>query len=203
MGCDIHCYVEKLGDDGIWRSVDPVGNDPRWMRPGQLQWDFDRNYCSFAVMAGVRNSHDMEPISEPRGLPSDVSPLVKAESDGFDVDGHSHSWLMLAELLAFDFDKGAKKVGVVDMAEFKEYLKNGRPRSYSGSVFGTNVKIVSVEDMRRIEREGAPDKDAHYYTNLTWSDSYRDSCWSLVRFIEKLKKIGAPDKVRAVFWFDN
>ena len=105
-------------------------------------------------------------------------------------------------LLAFDFDKKSNKVGTVDMNEYREYLKTGRPRSYSGGVYGSKVKIVSMEDMARIEREGAPD-DNHYYTNLKWQDTYRYSCHGLVGFIEKLKQVGPPDKVRVVFWFDN
>lgn len=84
MGCDIHGFVE-------------VKKDGKWLVYSQI--DRDRDYKLFAKMANVRNfdSH-VEPISDPRGLPDDVSEVAKIESDYFDSDGHSHSWLSKEEI---------------------------------------------------------------------------------------------------------
>jgi hypothetical protein len=41
----------------------------------------ERNYSLFALLANVRNSAGVKPISEPRGLPEDVSEIVKKISD--------------------------------------------------------------------------------------------------------------------------
>lgn len=92
MGCDIHVSVEVL-DNGTW-SATPQRDlfQHRW-------------YPVFALLAGVRNSADYPSISEPRGLPGDVTQAVKGrfadEDDRMGV--HTPSWLTVDELLAFDY----------------------------------------------------------------------------------------------------
>ena len=48
-------------------------------------------------MADVRNYEDETPLSEPRGLPEDVTKSTQFDSDTIGSDGHSHSWLSSAE----------------------------------------------------------------------------------------------------------
>lgn len=92
MGCDIHSFVE-VKQEGTWKQVEGV-------------FPFDwRNYSVFAFLANVRNYDCCEPISEPRGLPSDVSNdidfIYKDEEDYV----HSTSYLTVKELIDFDYDK--------------------------------------------------------------------------------------------------
>ena len=156
------------------------------------------------MLAGVRNSYDMKPISEPRGIPEDASDGVKAAYEYWDADAHSASWLTLPELLSFDWGQSVTKNGWVTLKEFKTFLENGQPDAWCGGVGGGNVRHVSNEDMRRLALEGqSPEDPASYYTNITWGDNYRDSCGVLLEFIEKLKKLGDPERIRVVFWFDN
>lgn len=89
MGCDIHAYLERKFDDE-WHMITPIkgyvgDNDGRG---GQ------RDYAFFARLCGVRASYDDNKNShpEPKGLPHDVSTVVKWHSDTWDADGHSHSW---------------------------------------------------------------------------------------------------------------
>lgn len=95
MGCDIHSFAE-VKENGSWKVVEDY-------RPFQ-----DRNYQLFALLADVRNGsgfagcdtgNHIEPISIPKGLPKDCSAKVQLNSDDWDIDGHSHSWLTLKELL--------------------------------------------------------------------------------------------------------
>lgn len=89
MGCDIHSFCEKLTPNG-WVGV--------YMSPFS-----DRRYSVFGFLADIRNYSDVPPISLPRGLPNDVSILVKDEyGDG--IDWHSSSWLTVQELTDFDYD---------------------------------------------------------------------------------------------------
>lgn len=115
MGCDIHMYVEKLQneeqqdfeDKKPWREIyRPV---QRIFSDNISAWDINyygyenRNYTLFAILAGVRNYKDWEPIHEPKGIPDDCSPFVLSEYKDWDTDGHSHSWFTLQELLDYDW----------------------------------------------------------------------------------------------------
>lgn len=120
MGCDIHLHVE-IKVNGQWHHY----NHP----------SVDRHYALFARMAGVRNRDNVKPIAMPRGLPKDVTFTTKFDSDSWDVDGHSHSWLSSeeVELLLKEFDQSEiweEKFGYLmgsSMATFHKY-KDGRGR---------------------------------------------------------------------------
>ena len=77
MGCDIHMHTE-IKVKGKWIHW----NQPR----------IDRSYQLFGLLAGVRQKPD-EQISEPRGLPKDISETIKIHADYWEGDGHSHSWI--------------------------------------------------------------------------------------------------------------
>jgi len=93
MGCDIHAYLEVKNNNGDWLFI----NEPEKIN--------QRNYRLFATLAGVRNSFGIDPISNPRGIPEDVTDYVKGEFDTWEGDGHNHSYLTAKELLEFDYDK--------------------------------------------------------------------------------------------------
>ena len=90
MGCDIHGFLE-VKIDGTWH----VYGNPK----------IARDYYLFAQLAGVRNYDNITPISVPRGLPEDCSVVVQKESDRWADDGHSHSWVTMAELATVVGDK--------------------------------------------------------------------------------------------------
>jgi hypothetical protein len=82
MGCDIHGWVEKKVR-GNWIGIRPL-TDHKKAR--------ERNYHRFAALAGVRGEGP-----QPRGLPLDASDSAAYDAECWDGDGHSHSWLPLAE----------------------------------------------------------------------------------------------------------
>jgi hypothetical protein len=167
------------------------------------------------------------PISEPRGLPEDVSPEVQAVSDCYGMEGHSHSWLTLAELLAYDWSQITRNIGIVGALEFADFEKNGEPRKYSGGVFGHRVKGVSHERMREEVARYRPEIDRviageeigseweafeemlreqpeEYLTQITWEEKYADCAWRFLdETLPKLQALGSPEDVRIVFFFDN
>jgi len=66
-----------------------------------LVWT-SRDYRLFSALADVRTWHDgVIPIAEPRGVPPDASPRVKREEEKWGEDGHTHSWLLLSEILEY------------------------------------------------------------------------------------------------------
>jgi hypothetical protein len=98
-------------------------------------WAYDgRNYDLFAILADVRNGRGFagfytgegfNPISDAKGLPEDVSSEVKAESDRWDCDGHSHSYFNLKELVYYDWEQTTitLKDGIYNMDTPLEELK--------------------------------------------------------------------------------
>jgi len=109
MGCDIHSLVE-VRVDGKWGMACSVFPLDDWER----EWckkDFgdeplsNRNYSLFGWLADVRNYSAVTPISDPRGVPNGISEDARKEIEYWGIDGHSHSWLTLKELLEYDYDQ--------------------------------------------------------------------------------------------------
>lgn len=92
MGCDIHSHAEHKVD-GKWKVI-----------PGLTPFDW-RSYGMYGFLAGVRNYSAVPPISEPRGTPDDAAPEIRESWESWDMDGHSHSWLSVAELSSFNYDQ--------------------------------------------------------------------------------------------------
>jgi hypothetical protein len=84
MGCDIHFHTE-VKVDGTWHHH----SNPK----------IERDYWLFALLANVRNYDDeVQPISDPRGLPSDVSVVTQIYREKDGVDGHSDTWIAANEM---------------------------------------------------------------------------------------------------------
>lgn len=110
MGCDIHSFAEKRNKQtNKWEKVEDVFSldkyDKERLKKDKGKNPFNwRSYSMFAFLAGVRNYNHYEPLSEPKGLPDDISDEVKEEyGEGWDY--HSASFLTAKELLDFDYDK--------------------------------------------------------------------------------------------------
>lgn len=212
-------FIEKytsLSDEEI---MEKYGDDPRLDMRGPWDDDYDlrgRNYNWFAILADVRNGSGFAgcdtgdkftPIAMPRGLPDDASPEIKRESDQWGVDGHSHSWFTLREILDYDWDSGAIQRGYVDASEFKKYIENGKPSSWWGDVRGGNVVRITNNQMKDVIMGvyGNLNPDDTHYTQIEWGEPCRDAVGSqyLDTILDKLAEYGEPEEVRIVFWFDN
>ena len=78
MGADIHGWVEKKVD-GKWVAFKELHDD-------------NRIYSRFGALANVR-----EPGPFPRGIPTDISDTTKLHIEQWGSDGHSHSYLSIAD----------------------------------------------------------------------------------------------------------
>lgn len=89
-----------------WISVDEWIHDP-YFETSEVRNKYwiDRNYLLFAILANVRNQYNIQPISQPKGLPKDVSHEVKKQNDEENGDAHTRSWLTLKELLEYDWQQ--------------------------------------------------------------------------------------------------
>jgi hypothetical protein len=190
-----------------------------------------RNYDLFAMLADVRNGRGFAgcntgdgftPISEPKGVPDDASAYYKWQANRYGVDGHSHSWLTLAELKAYDWHgQFTHKRGWVAMDEYKTFLEKGHPESWSGGVSGGSVKHVTNAEMDKLIADGVNSPGLmsgphdftapHYYTQVEWKIAYAESAdWFLEHSIPVMEKLagnsdvlGGAEGVRMVFFFDN
>lgn len=106
MGCDIHMHIEYKRS-GQWICGDYFRKNPLYGRyAGEPEYTLvgfhdNRDYDLFATLANVRNYGKTDYISEPRGLPDDITDDVKAMAGDWDIDGHSHSYLTLREIIDF------------------------------------------------------------------------------------------------------
>ena len=205
MGTDIHCFVEKRNKKGVWEQI--TGFETSWGTDAVSPLEH-RNYDMFAVLADVRNGvgfagvptgEPVEPISEPRGLPYDVSDEVRKE---LDHEGwlHSVSWLTVQELLDYDIDKVKKHEGFVSAKDYRLH-KEGQPFSSCGYTSAPKCDIEELEEM------DAKYPEKQYYAKLHWEEPLKDACsplfdTALEQLIERCDEDDHSD-VRIVFGFDN
>lgn len=97
MGCDIHAFTE-VKIRGVWHCHSVLS--------------VPRTYRLFGRMAGVRNwDPAVAPIALPRGLPDDISAVVRLYAVCWEGDAHSHSWLTASEAGAIESEHGGRKPG--------------------------------------------------------------------------------------------
>jgi len=242
MGCDIHLFHEVRTPGGAWESADhwePDEDDPlRLTVPYDKALYRGRNYDLFAILADVRNGRGFagartgsgfQPISSPRGLPPDVDERIRSVSDSWGADGHSHSFLTVAELLAYDWTQVTSHEGMVPFSEFLNWSHWPRhhgecPDSYSSGVSGRDVKIIEMEagdklieelgdvrkmampDFEKTKEQEAEFMNRHHgtYVLCKWSQPYYKSCRNFLSdTLPRLWRLGRPEDVRITFWFDN
>ena len=102
MGCDIHMFREVYRNDR-WECLEETYEEEDWGSDSEgtmtrlEDLSITRNYELFGLLAaGVRTQWEFS--WQPRGLPNDVTELVKAEHEGWDIDAHTASWLGMAEI---------------------------------------------------------------------------------------------------------
>jgi hypothetical protein len=180
MGCDIHTYVEKK-IYGVWTAL--YGESPYDKSELSLEgWIYcDRSYRLFTVLAGVRSYGEViQPIAEPKGLPEDVTEVVKYEYDG---DGHTSSWFTLTELLAFDWHQKHLSKAYTSEKNAELLKQTGEPpSSCRGSLYADMPVFVEWE-------EELISSEHTFITEALYKLQYLSD--------------GKHDDIRLVFWFDN
>ena len=103
MGCDIHCNLEyRRNKESDWYDIDLYKKNEYFGEDDEPEyWKVSlyngRSYFLFGLLAGVRN-YSVEPISQPRGVPDDVSESIKEYYNKWGDDAHTPSWYTLYEL---------------------------------------------------------------------------------------------------------
>ena len=162
MGCDIHLFAEVKKKKNLidwlmfwkikqWQNIDKWTKN-KYFEEYDDEQEFEikredkfyserRNYSLFCALCGVR-SYRFEPeppfISEPKGIPNDVSEVVMREIDRHGDDGHSHNWNTLKELKEFDWSIYGETT--------KDFLDQVIPKMEAQKVKDTDVRIVYFFD---------------------------------------------------------
>jgi len=114
MGCDIYIVTEVRTQAGAWL-----------LYPAAIP--SYRDYLTFAVLANVRNRDGITPISEPKGLPEDMSNGLASLLEGRDfyLGDHSFSWLTGLELLGYPLYEEIVLERMVTAETAKDYRTTG------------------------------------------------------------------------------
>lgn len=164
MGCDIHAIMQvRKNSNSVWVTSEVL--------------PIVRNYWLFAALANVRNGRgfagvetgkEIRPISEPRGLPSDIVseldenhlylPHRVVYNDDFQavyttmfLGEHSHSWLSLIELLEYDWGQLVYRTGRVSPEIYTKLNPNERPEEFCGGTSNTSYQCHDwVESLKDI-----------------------------------------------------
>jgi hypothetical protein len=201
MGCDIHLFTEikkSINSQDKWVNADNWRYNPYYQEgndEGERMLNIDslysgRNYELFGILAGVRD-HNNDSIDDPRGLPEDVSEVTKKESDRWDGDGHSHSWLTLKELREYQgLHPVVKREGFIS-PEDAELLDEGieTPDTWCGSTSNTTWVKREWEEGYDVLKPIIDEMDKRVRDEFwVWGDE---------------PKPELDEKIRIVFWFDN
>jgi len=154
MGCDIHCIVEKKGNDGMWKAIKGQGClikmckehiheavkqnnkdnidyytkrllEYRKSHGLSIEWIFDdRHYELFALLADVRNYDEWPALFAGRGLPPHPSTSTQSELKEWDSDAHSLTYFSLKDIKDAKWDQKVIRTAVVEDGDWNEFLQH-------------------------------------------------------------------------------
>lgn len=192
-----------------WERLEAKAPDAEfeWEKPGYL----GRNYWLFWALAGVRGGPG-KPFEAPRGLPTDVSPTVLAE---WTSCVHPSERALAEHLGRWDWKAGALRAPVTG-ADRDAYAAEQRAwyRDWFRRTGGREDWYGGGDGARRwlVEGELCTALDWHSTSWLTlaevkarrWHPEVRKSAGDFFRrAVPMMARLGAPEDVRFVFWFDN
>ena len=166
MGTDIHGGFIKVVKDKFGNVVSK--------QPIKTNWNFDRNYTLFAILAGVRNGYGfagcyrhepLQPIAEGRGIPEFISVVEERteelynkyygrwddeEEFGCWLGDHSYTHMTVDEILEWKgWNNHLSQGGVVSVEHYEETVAKGKePESWCGGISGGGVVTVAEDEYK-------------------------------------------------------
>lgn len=208
MGCDIHiCTEAQQTIDGKkrWVNIDHFRHNRYYNEESPEEGERElelvpiynsRSYILFSILADVRNYSGNIPISQPKGIPDDCSKVTRKEIDFWGVDGHSHSYLTLRELLEYrESYLAIKYSGLVSAKQAEDLDKYGiKPKEWCQD---TNDPDYEYREWTRINNvmDSLIDKLKERLCDEFWIYDWDDNKEDKIR--------RRMDDIRIVFWFDN
>lgn len=199
MGCDIHC-VWQAKKDGAWIDI-------------ESDYEQNRQYLLFAVLANVRNGYDIEPIADTRGLPADFAMTDDEEHVGISgksetpyatwMGDHSHTWLSGEEMIAWsETAPTITRKGVISREQYATWKKGTSPEGWSGAISGQTVHTIEETDVEGEEgwtRDALDQEWSHI--RVSWPANLGEE---LAYFFDEVKRlVGVHGEIRLVCGFDS
>jgi len=195
MGCDIHLFTERkmsINLEEKWVNIDNWKLNPYYEENNEdreVLYSINpayssRDYNLFSMLADVRNRSENKYISEPKGLPEDVSEVIKKVSESWGDDGHSHSFFTMGELYDFQKENSTQKYfGLVD-SEGRDKINKGEMPEWWCQ--GSSSPLIKMEWTRENDTLNNFISTLESHFKSQYYDKSVDS-----------------EKFRIVFWFDN
>jgi hypothetical protein len=156
---------------------------------------------------------------EPRGLPADLSaelrqgavdePWPQVERSRADPRncyqipvGAECSWVLLEEILEYDWGQTVERYGYVEVATFQHWEQTGELLEAPRERLADDEIYLPPDAARRRLRDGSADQDPagrSYVTHAPCGETHREQAVHFLALVEtELWSIGAPDRVRLV-----
>lgn len=210
MGASLHLVVQKREHSAMpWELV-----QVRWQCPWCKERGADghRHLCSSCRGAGWITNYELQcykVFGQLAGVREERWPIVACRrglprgwdrSTAPDVGEHSHSWVLLAELLAYDQEQTRVVTAFVEPDTFDEWDRVSPPKEYSRWVSGPKLTVE-----RYLEGPALSDWERwHSHIEVSWVETARQHTWGFwEHFVPVLVGLGRPEHVRLVFGFKS
>lgn len=221
-------FLVEYRVNGSWQSADewaPVED------MGMLRETIDlpmepfyegQNRAFYAILSGRHNFSEFPTIvSEPRGLPDDLSEEVQRLVNFYRDEGwfiNSPSWVTLAEIQSFDWDVPVELHVYANGQEFDAMSRGkpgviGEPAHVFASGHRKGCTYVDHEEMAEKIAEmktrykpedwmkGFTKELYTTYCHVTYTETYGEMAdWFITESVPRMKKLAPPEDVRCVFW---
>ena len=216
MGTDIHYDFQKKvkkDDREVWEII--TIDDESYESPHYIP----RNYLLFSVLADVRNGvgvagvltyKPVVPISEPRGLPDDLSRdedgkdtsregwCFNESSEDWRYGDHSCSHLSSEEILDYFKEEAVTtRTGIIGRSQYLNWDRVSQPFSWAGGVWSQDVKVLEPVDGNYPETLA----DDITHVRVSWDVNINEELEFFKKMIENLVEEHGP--IRMVFGFDS
>jgi hypothetical protein len=222
MGTSIHMFVELRNEnDGKW-EVPNVGPD----RPMS-----DRNYRLFGILREMRDFIETREsdsrffvFTRRKGVPHDLSDDLSAYFDEMGHHYHSLSWILLSELMSFDWTQRTTYpllVGPVEFLKWRQWRDydtyNYWPKDYL-EPHNLDTDVIRISEAEMEERVSLAAKELNpikrasqlqammpgVYCEVKWTcPYYKTGKQFLGECVPPLWRLGKPENVRIVYCFDS
>ena len=155
--------------------------------------------------AGVKTFEPVRSLTDQRGLPEgfEVGKYNEEKDDyvgGPYLGDHSFGWALASEILAHP-RRAVQESGVLTVEAYKALRDEGKePESWSGDIWGKDIKVVDSKDFEKEMKDPEPGKKIYVRASWTSSKDHLDEFVNATK--EVAEKYGAGN-VRIVFGFDS